>query len=197
MCAPADTPTPSSSFASRTRIISEEVAQLCPKHGARRRRLWSERGRHRYSETYRVEGRLNAEAQARTQDADGGASLEKVRDPLFGVQMRDYDRKFRAVGRTALEGNRRSPRVLRLGITRLLGPWSAFPPSTTRVISAKPTRSAIATVAMASPRHRTAERLEFAELSTSARTPCRGVTRCRECRRCRAGQLEKCTSRCR
>jgi hypothetical protein len=36
----------------------------------------------------------STEAQARTQDAEGGASLEKVRDLLFGVQMRDYDRKF-------------------------------------------------------------------------------------------------------
>jgi hypothetical protein len=36
----------------------------------------------------------SAEAQARTQDAESGASLEKVRDLLFGVQMRDYDRKF-------------------------------------------------------------------------------------------------------
>jgi hypothetical protein len=36
----------------------------------------------------------SAEAQARTQEADGGASLEKVRDLLFGVQMRDYERKF-------------------------------------------------------------------------------------------------------
>ena len=27
-------------------------------------------------------------------EAEGGASLEKVRDLLFGVQMRDYDRKF-------------------------------------------------------------------------------------------------------
>ena len=36
----------------------------------------------------------NLSAQTRTTDADGGASLEKVRDLLFGVQMRDYDRKF-------------------------------------------------------------------------------------------------------
>ena len=36
----------------------------------------------------------NISAQTRTADADGGASLEKVRDLLFGVQMRDYDRKF-------------------------------------------------------------------------------------------------------
>jgi hypothetical protein len=36
----------------------------------------------------------STEAQARTQDAEGGASLEKVRDLLFGVQMRDYERKF-------------------------------------------------------------------------------------------------------
>jgi hypothetical protein len=36
----------------------------------------------------------NTEAQARTPEADGGANLEKVRDLLFGVQMRDYDRKF-------------------------------------------------------------------------------------------------------
>ncbi|HEX2443421.1 MAG TPA: hypothetical protein VHJ77_05705 [Vicinamibacterales bacterium] len=34
------------------------------------------------------------EAQTRTQDVDSGASLEKVRDLLFGVQMRDYERKF-------------------------------------------------------------------------------------------------------
>lgn len=34
------------------------------------------------------------EAQARTPDVDGGANLEKVRDLLFGVQMRDYDKKF-------------------------------------------------------------------------------------------------------
>ena len=33
-------------------------------------------------------------APARVADAEGGASLEKVRDLLFGVQMRDYDRKF-------------------------------------------------------------------------------------------------------
>lgn len=34
--------------------------------------------------------------QARVQDADGvaGGNLEKVRDLLFGGQMRDYDRKF-------------------------------------------------------------------------------------------------------
>lgn len=34
--------------------------------------------------------------QKRLQDADGtsGANLEKVRDLLFGGQMRDYDRKF-------------------------------------------------------------------------------------------------------
>jgi DNA anti-recombination protein RmuC len=36
----------------------------------------------------------NVNAQTRTAEADGGASLEKVRDLLFGVQMRDYDRKF-------------------------------------------------------------------------------------------------------
>ena len=35
----------------------------------------------------------NTGAQPRTPDADG-ASLEKVRDLLFGVHMRDYDRKF-------------------------------------------------------------------------------------------------------
>lgn len=33
-------------------------------------------------------------APTRAADADSGASLEKVRDLLFGVQMRDYDRKF-------------------------------------------------------------------------------------------------------
>ena len=36
----------------------------------------------------------NLGAQTKTPEADGGASLEKVRDLLFGVQMRDYDRKF-------------------------------------------------------------------------------------------------------
>ncbi|HEX2339357.1 MAG TPA: hypothetical protein VHI98_02665 [Vicinamibacterales bacterium] len=36
----------------------------------------------------------STETQARTQDVDSGASLEKVRDLLFGVQMRDYERKF-------------------------------------------------------------------------------------------------------
>ena len=35
----------------------------------------------------------NTGAQPRTSEADG-ASLEKVRDLLFGVHMRDYDRKF-------------------------------------------------------------------------------------------------------
>jgi DNA anti-recombination protein RmuC len=36
----------------------------------------------------------NLGAQPKVPDADGGASLEKVRDLLFGVQMRDTDRKF-------------------------------------------------------------------------------------------------------
>lgn len=36
----------------------------------------------------------NTGEQTRAADPDGGASLEKVRDLLFGVQMRDYDRKF-------------------------------------------------------------------------------------------------------
>ncbi len=36
----------------------------------------------------------NIGAQTRTVEAEGGASLEKVRDLLFGVQMRDFDRKF-------------------------------------------------------------------------------------------------------
>src|SRR5688500_8442519 len=35
----------------------------------------------------------NTGAQQRTSDADG-ASLEKVRDLLFGVHLRDYDRKL-------------------------------------------------------------------------------------------------------
>jgi hypothetical protein len=33
-------------------------------------------------------------AQVRSSEPESGASLEKVRDLLFGVQMRDYDRKF-------------------------------------------------------------------------------------------------------
>ena len=33
-------------------------------------------------------------AQARSTEPESGASLEKVRDLLFGVQMRDYDRNF-------------------------------------------------------------------------------------------------------
>ena len=33
-------------------------------------------------------------APTRLPDGEGGASLEKVRDLLFGVQMRDYDRRF-------------------------------------------------------------------------------------------------------
>ena len=33
-------------------------------------------------------------AQVRSIEPESGASLEKVRDLLFGVQMRDYDRKF-------------------------------------------------------------------------------------------------------
>lgn len=33
-------------------------------------------------------------APTRIPDGEGGASLEKVRDLLFGVQMRDYDRRF-------------------------------------------------------------------------------------------------------
>jgi uncharacterized protein (DUF885 family) len=36
----------------------------------------------------------SSDTQARTQDVESGASLEKVRDLLFGVQMRDYERKF-------------------------------------------------------------------------------------------------------
>jgi len=36
----------------------------------------------------------NTGEQTRTTEPDGTASLEKVRDLLFGVQMRDYDRKF-------------------------------------------------------------------------------------------------------
>jgi DNA repair exonuclease SbcCD ATPase subunit len=32
--------------------------------------------------------------QPRVQDAEGGGNLDKVRDLLFGGQMRDYDRKF-------------------------------------------------------------------------------------------------------
>lgn len=48
----------------------------------------------------------NTGAQARTPEAEGGASLEKVRDLLFGVQMRDYDRKFaRLEERLAKETN--------------------------------------------------------------------------------------------
>jgi hypothetical protein len=37
----------------------------------------------------------NTGATLRTPEVDGGVNnLEKVRDLLFGVQMRDYDRKF-------------------------------------------------------------------------------------------------------
>jgi ABC-type transporter Mla subunit MlaD len=36
----------------------------------------------------------NASAPATVQDQEGGASLDKVRDLLFGGHMRDYDRRF-------------------------------------------------------------------------------------------------------
>ena len=36
----------------------------------------------------------NTGEQTRTTEPDGGANLDKVRDLLFGGQMRDYDRKF-------------------------------------------------------------------------------------------------------
>lgn len=51
---------------------------------------------------------ISEEQEARVQEADGsaGGNLEKVRDLLFGGQMRDYDRKFaRLEERLAKETN--------------------------------------------------------------------------------------------